>query len=782
MIYQIYTLRIDFTDKEIQGVKYLSALHSLYKTTQKNWILSNLDLKDQISQNQKRLKNEIKEIDSIDEKYGETLQTKSKWKNLKHKINKNLLESSQNSPQEYLEKNEEIIQSILDLNRHVGDTSNLILDPELDSYYLMDTILICLPSLTNVFGKLIVFKVRESNEDKKLLSLLILSKRNFQELKTSLNRSFQNNMDVKKQLQKQTREITENLEESLNLLYESKPKSTQTLNILLKPLDKSYELYDQASHVLTNLLENRKSYYTNLLFYIILILTITLFIALLGSVFIVRSITQSIQRAIYFSEKIAQGDFRENVTQVNTDETGQLLSTMNIMGANIGSIVSRLYLASKQMDVMSTQLAESIYKFVESSREQSSASEETSSSVKELSDSVKKIAESADKQSENVLKINDRMNKLIESINEINSSMKELRSIAQDYVSKGIEGRQIINGATNAMNEITKSATDISKIIRIITDISKQTNLLALNASIEAARAGDLGEGFAVVAEEISGLAEKTTISVKEIDTLIKKTNESVRNGNEKVNGVKNLLDSVTKGIEEIEHSSLRVMDFVQIQLKSVSSISMSTRELSNFSTKIQSVTQEQKLKAMDIDHSMQEISNQTVVIANNAEWLSSLIHKLNTFGSMMRDIIKNFKIKENQFIQWNDTFKVDVKVIDEQHQQLFDLINKLYIDMQESQSNESVVKTIKELKNYTIYHFTEEEKLMRDSNYSDLEQHIQIHKNMVQKIQDFQKEYENGNPLVHYEILSFIGNWLTAHIMGVDRKYMNHFEKHGIH
>lgn len=803
MVSQINTLRIEFTHKEIQGVEYLSKLRYLLEAVQQHrgmssaYLRGDTSFKSRIEQKQKEFSVLFEKIEIIEKKHSRALNTTSLWQTLKKNTNQTINESLSNSAKTSFAKHTEVIKEIIALDRHIGDTSNLILDPDIDTYYLMDVLLIRLPDLFEYLGQSrglgsgICATGKITPEERfTLLRLYILIDVGFKEVDASLQRAFLDNTEIQQELGSIRKKVSIYLENYLNMLDRGvikaeKPSVTATelFDTATVLLDQSFDFYDKVAPLLTRLLEKRKNHFLRILYFLLAVSLLIVLFAMLCGILIGHSIVSPIQKAIQFSNKISFGDLTEmvSVSSVGADEAGKLLTSMNVMGANISGIVSRLQLASKQMDVMSSQLAESTYKFVDSSREQAAASEETSASVEELSASFGTVADSIEQQTNNVEDINDRIQYVGKSMNDINSSMQILEKQARSYVTKGREGRQIVQQATEAMGEITKNSAHISKIVGIITDISKQTNLLALNASIEAARAGEVGQGFAVVSEEISRLADKTDKSVKEINNLIKGTTESVSNGSYRVKETETLLSSIILGVEQIEKSSTNVMDLIQNQLQNVSSIATSARELSDFSIEIKHATEEQKHATEEINQAVQDISEQTQAITNNAELLSGLIHKLNTFGSIMRDIIIIFKVSDHHFIQWNDSFRVNVKVIDEQHQRLFDLINELYANMQKSESRDIIAKTIKDLLDYTVYHFREEEKLMERSNYSGIEQHIKIHKSMIENIQRFQKEFESGNPLVHYEILSFVGNWLTAHIMGVDRKYMGHFTKHGI-
>ncbi len=132
-------------------------------------------------------------------------------------------------------------------------------------------------------------------------------------------------------------------------------------------------------------------------------------------------------------------------------------------------------------------------------------------------------------------------------------------------------------------------------------------------------------------------------------------------------------------------------------------------------------------------------------------------------------------------FFKWEDSYSVGVRKIDEQHKKLFDLINQLGNAMITGKGRDIISKLLKELKDYTVYHFTDEEKLMEDNGYPELLSHKDIHKNFVNKIKDFEKKNEEGNLSLSVDLFNFLKDWLKGHILGTDMKYKEFFKSKGI-
>ncbi len=133
------------------------------------------------------------------------------------------------------------------------------------------------------------------------------------------------------------------------------------------------------------------------------------------------------------------------------------------------------------------------------------------------------------------------------------------------------------------------------------------------------------------------------------------------------------------------------------------------------------------------------------------------------------------------EFFKWQDSFSVGVNDIDEQHKRLIDLINDLAKAMSEGKGRDLIGNIIKELEDYTVYHFDFEEKFMEKNGYSDLESHKKIHQNFVDKIKEFEIKNNEGSLLLSIDIFNFLRDWLKEHILGTDMKYSKEFKEKGL-
>jgi len=128
------------------------------------------------------------------------------------------------------------------------------------------------------------------------------------------------------------------------------------------------------------------------------------------------------------------------------------------------------------------------------------------------------------------------------------------------------------------------------------------------------------------------------------------------------------------------------------------------------------------------------------------------------------------------ELFPWSDNYKVGVEEIDEQHKELVRLLNNLHQAIHEHHGNETSRKILNELAEYTRVHFSLEESLMRISSYPDFESHKKIHEALIQQVQELQAKLDSGTVKITFELLHFLKNWLTHHIIESDKAFGAYF------
>lgn len=133
------------------------------------------------------------------------------------------------------------------------------------------------------------------------------------------------------------------------------------------------------------------------------------------------------------------------------------------------------------------------------------------------------------------------------------------------------------------------------------------------------------------------------------------------------------------------------------------------------------------------------------------------------------------------ELIPWSDAYNLGVAEIDSQHKKMIGIINHLYSVMQAATEKEEMNTILQELIDYANYHFATEEKHFEEFHYEDAVEHIKAHDMYREKISKFAEEYYNNAIMLPFEMMDFLGEWWTRHILGVDRKYVPNFHEHGL-
>jgi hemerythrin-like metal-binding protein len=430
------------------------------------------------------------------------------------------------------------------------------------------------------------------------------------------------------------------------------------------------------------------------------------------------------------------------------------------------------------------EIQENVFEITDRIVETKKKSSIVESSVKDISDSVATQAMSVEDISKSVSSATEELfltSKLsIEIENIKDNSTENLKGFNLEFKNLNEEMDKInsaLFSAQQIVDRLNDSMADVKSALDGINNIASQTNLLALNASIESARAGEAGRGFAVVAEEIRKLSDETSKTVENISSVV---HNLINTSHLATKEVKSGLSSVQEGNKSIQkaNSSLdNVIDDFSIMGKNlveennkISSISKMMDEINSRLQDFTALSQEQASASIIISDEMKKQLDEIEGVSQSVERLKMLSRTLD--GNEM-------EIHDDYFV-WKDSLSVGNKEIDDQHKQLLNIGSKFQEFGRKNKRDKSeFLSLMNELKNYTVYHFETEEKIIEKAQYPDLDEHKKIHKNFVSEMMAIDvNKFNFNNDFELDKLLRFVSKWVLSHIANTDFKYSSYLKR----
>lgn len=572
-----------------------------------------------------------------------------------------------------------LMTQVTGLIRDVADKSQLILDPDLESYYLMSTMVLELPKAIDELGRARTVAMGAgkglTDVQRVQLSTSLTSVRSeLNTLQRNVSISAAINPAVQAKMPAAVSAAISTVESFLRYAGDGVTTGRDYYDRSNQAAAELLRLYDPATELLMTALQGRVSRLSN--DNIIRIMTgfMVLFGALLLAYYVYKSIDGQISRLTDLFNKLRQGEFEARVAIESSDELGEMATGMNSMLDTVTTLIQSrderdqiqtsirrlleevsgvadgdLSMEAEVTADMTGAIADSFNFMIVELRgiigDVQRTSQVVSTSAAQIRQTAEHLASGSEEQSEQILAASSAIEQMSSSIQQVSQKATLAADVAgkaresarqgAETVTKtigGMEGiRQQVQQTAKRIKRLGESSQEIGEIVDLISDIADRTSILALNASIQAAMAGEAGKGFAVVAEEVERLAERSTEATKKISGLIKSIQTDT---NEAISAMEETTQEVVGGSRAADEAGRRLAE-----IESVSN------QLAEIISNIATASQQQAKGSESIARSVADISTVTQQTATGAKQAAGSISELAGMANGLSESMSRFRL-----------------------------------------------------------------------------------------------------------------------------------------
>lgn len=704
LLYALLALKheaIVFAQQERHGIEYLVPLKRLVEHLPQHRDLAAVvlagatDQKDRLLALQATIEADFKALSAVDQQLGRVLETSASLRALLQRWQEVQQKTLDNRPTQNAEQHAQLLAELTTLLQQVGDRSNLILDPALESYYLAEMALTRLVGTVESLGKIryigagvVVRKSRTAEDRVQLRTLRDQVKTSLDGLQRNMQVVYKERPELERKLAAVVSKALEGSEAYLTLVEERIIQAeTITLSVpelfaaSAESIGRFFTWHEEVLTQLQTLLEARITRLTrsrNAQAAIALLLSILAVVAMLR---VSHLIVRQVHTIAELFDAVSAGNYDLRADVLSGDELGAMATSMNGMLDVLRDQTHALLRVKEEHDSMQIAIAKLLDEVSEAAEGDLSVEAEVttdmtgaiadafnymlqqlrtivaqvqdaaiqvSASAHQIQAASEHLAQGSTAQATQIVESSAALDEMAISIQDVAENATLSATVAEQALANAKQGALAVRNTVQAMSRMRtqvqetsrrikrlgERSQEIGEIVQLISDIADRTSIVALNASIQAARAGDAGRAFVVVADEVERLAERSAGATRQIASLVNtiqsETNEAVTamedNTRVVVEGSR-LADQAGQALSEIEGVSTRLAELIQ-------SISLAAKQQARGSD--------------NLSKAMNDISDVTQQTASGVKEAAISINNLASLADELRSTVSTFKLPEH--------------------------------------------------------------------------------------------------------------------------------------